>query len=104
MEKRDFKHGVIKVRETRVRGEEGRPKTPGSTRDIRILPPVADALRDQEKVTMDKTEYAETLKMILERYYSYIRNYQRDDGSAFMANVYDPSVVETEAEVWDKTK
>jgi len=160
----DFKHGVIKVRETRVRGEEGRPKTPGSTRDIRILPPVAEALREQEKVTMDKTEYVfinmkgrpllpnsinyhiwkpglkkaglkprslyqtrhtfatlmldagelpgwvqnmmghETLKMILERYYSYIRNYQRDDGSAFMANVYDPSVGEAEAEIWDKTK
>jgi len=31
----------------------------------------------------------ETLKMILERYYSYIRNYQWDGGSAFMENVYD---------------
>jgi hypothetical protein len=30
--------------------------------------------------------------MILERYYSYIKNYQRDDGSAFMDNVYNPSV------------
>ncbi len=29
------------------------------------------------------------LKMIHERYYSYIKNYQRDDGAAFMANVYD---------------
>jgi integrase len=28
------------------------------------------------------------LKMIHERYYSYIKNYQRDDGAAFMANVY----------------
>jgi integrase len=34
----------------------------------------------------------ESLKMILERYYSYIKNYQRDDGSAFMDNVYSPSV------------
>jgi integrase len=34
----------------------------------------------------------ESLKMILERYYSYIKNYQRDDGSAFMDNVYNPSV------------
>lgn len=34
----------------------------------------------------------ESLKMILERYYSYIKNYQRDDGSAFMENVYNPSV------------
>ena len=33
-----------------------------------------------------------SLKMILERYYSYIKNYQRDDGSAFMDNVYNPSV------------
>lgn len=33
-----------------------------------------------------------SMKMILERYYSYIKNYQRDDGSAFMDNVYNPSV------------
>ena len=33
-----------------------------------------------------------SLKMILERYYSYIKNYQRDDGSAFIDNVYNPSV------------
>lgn len=33
----------------------------------------------------------ETMKMILERYYSYIKNYQRDDGSAFMENVYGSS-------------
>jgi hypothetical protein len=46
----------------------------------------------------------ETLKMILERYYSYIRNYQRDGGSAFMENVYDPSVAEAEAEAWDKAE
>jgi integrase len=46
----------------------------------------------------------ETLKMILERYYSYIRNYQRDDGSAFMENVYDPSVTEVEAKAWDKAE
>jgi hypothetical protein len=36
----------------------------------------------------------ESLKMILERYYSYIKNYQRDDGTAFMDNVYNPSVKE----------
>jgi hypothetical protein len=30
----------------------------------------------------------ETLQMIHERYYSYIKNYQRDDGKAFMENVY----------------
>jgi len=148
----DFRLGVIKVRETRVRGEEGRPKTPGSIRDIKILPPVAEALRDQRKATMGKSEYVflnydgrpllpnsvsyriwkpalkkaglkprslyqtrhtfatlmldagelpgwvqkmmghASMKMILERYYSFIKNYQRDDGSAFMDNVYNPSV------------
>jgi len=36
----------------------------------------------------------ESIKMILERYYSYIKNYQRDDGSAFMENVYNPSAKE----------
>ncbi len=34
----------------------------------------------------------ESLKMILERYNSCIKNYQRDDDSAFMDNVYNPSV------------
>jgi hypothetical protein len=29
--------------------------------------------------------------MIHERYYSYIKNYQRDDGAAFMNNVYNPT-------------
>jgi len=148
----DFRLGVIKVRETRVRGEEGRPKTKGSIRDIKMLPPVVEALRDQRKATMGKSNYVflnfdgrpllpnsvsyriwkpalkkaglkprslyqtrhtfatlmldggelpgwvqkmmghESLKMILERYYSYIKNYQRDDGSAFMDNVYNPSL------------
>jgi hypothetical protein len=32
-----------------------------------------------------------TLQMIHDRYYSYIKNYQRDDGSAFMENVYNAS-------------
>ena len=152
----DFRLGVIKVRETRVRGEEGSPKTKGSIRDIKMLPPVVEALRDQRKATMGKSDYVflnfygrpllpnsvsyriwkpalkkaglkprslyqtrhtfatlmldagelpgwvqkmmghESLKMILERYYSYIKNYQRDDGSAFMDNVYNPSVKETD--------
>jgi hypothetical protein len=33
-----------------------------------------------------------SLKMILERYYSHIQNYQRDDGKAFMENVFSTSV------------
>ena len=32
----------------------------------------------------------ETLQMIHDRYYSYIKNYQRNDGSAFMEKVYQP--------------
>jgi integrase len=144
----DFKLGIIKVRETRVRGEEGRPKTKRSTRDIKMLPPVVEAVRDQRNTTMGKSEYVflnnynlpilptsvsgriwkpalkkaglpvrrlyetrhtfatlmldagelpgwvqrmmghETLQMIHDRYYSYIKNYQREDGSAFMKNVY----------------
>lgn len=52
----DFKLGVIKVRETRVLGEEGRPKTKKSSRDIKMLAPVIDALRDQMKQTVGKTE------------------------------------------------
>lgn len=145
-----FKNGVIKVKETRVRGEEGRPKTKGSVRDIKMLPPVRDALMDlKSKATLDspyvflsrkgtpllpnsinyhtwkpalkkaglepmslyQTRHTfatlmldagelpgwvqkmmghESLKMILEKYYSYIKNYQRDDGSAFMENVFEP--------------
>ena len=148
----DFRLGVIKVRETRVRGEEGRPKTAGSVRDIKMLFPVVEALRDQRKATMGKSDYVflnyyarpllpnsvsyhiwkpalkkaglkprslyqtrhtfatlmldagelpgwvqkmmghASMKMILERYYSYIKNYQRDDGTAFMDNVYNPSI------------
>jgi len=32
----------------------------------------------------------ETLQMIHDRYYSNIKNYQRDDWSAFMNNVFNP--------------
>ena len=144
----DFNHRVVRVRETLVDGEEGRPKTESSVRDIKMLPPVIEAFRSQRKVTMGKSEYVflnhygrnlfhhsvnihtwkpalekcglaerplyqtrhtfatlmldageqpgwvarmmghTNLKMIHERYYSYIKNYQRDDGAAFMTNVY----------------
>ena len=147
----DFKLGVIKVRETLVKGETGSPKTKKSVRDIRMLPPVVEAIRDQRKVTMGKSEYVflnqygkpvepmptnfhvwkpalkkagleprslyqtrhtfatlmldagehpgwvqkmmghETLQMIYEKYYSYIKNYERDEGSAFMERVYNPA-------------
>ncbi|MDX9822646.1 MAG: tyrosine-type recombinase/integrase [Syntrophales bacterium] len=144
----DFRLGVIKVRETRVMGEEGRPKTKKSTRDIKILPPVREALQDQRKQTFGKSDYVflnqygknidpvsmnfhvwkkglkkaglaprslyqtrhtfatlmldagehpgwvqkmmghETMQMIYEKYYSYIKNYDRDEGSAFMERVF----------------
>ena len=32
----------------------------------------------------------ESLKMIFERYYSYIKDYQHQGGDAFMENVYNP--------------
>ena len=146
----DFAHGVIKVRETRVNGEELAPKTSRSIRDIRMLAPVIEGLREQRKRTMGRSEYVflnqhdrpltvkcvhlyiwrpalekagldrrrlyetrhtfatlmldagklpgwvqkmmghETLQMIHERYYSYIKNYRRADGSAFMEKVYKP--------------
>jgi integrase len=44
----DFKLGIIKVRETLVDGEEGRPKTASSVRDIKMLPPVIEAFRSSE--------------------------------------------------------
>ena len=146
----DFRLGVIKVRETLVQGEEGSPKTDGSIRDIKMLPPVVVALRDQRKATLGKSDYVflnrygrtvtpsplgkhawkkvlekvgikyrplmqtrhtfatlmldgfetpgwvarmmghSSLKMIYEHYYSYIKNYQSDDGQKFMEKVYNP--------------
>jgi integrase len=145
-----FKNGVIQVKETRVRGEEGRPKTPESIRDIKILPPVIDALKGLKSDAKFDSPYVflsrngtpllpnsinyhtwkpalkkaglkpmslyqtrhtfatlmldagelpgwvqsmmghESLKMILEKYYSHIQNYQRDDGGSFMENVFSP--------------
>ena len=41
----------------------------------------------------------ETLQMIHDRYYSYIKNYQRDDGRAFMENVYNASSAQESEEV-----
>ncbi len=47
----DLQRGLIKVRETRVNGEEGRPKTKKSKRDVEILSMVKQALLDQKKIT-----------------------------------------------------
>jgi integrase len=145
----DFKMGLIRVRETLVSGEEGLPKTEGSIRDVKMLPMVVEAMRDQRNATFEKSphvflnRYGRTLKpcplrkhawtdvlenlgieyrtmmhtrhtyitmmldsgehigwvarqvghtsakMIFERYYSYIENYQTDDGQKFMDRVYD---------------
>jgi hypothetical protein len=41
----------------------------------------------------------ETLQMIHDRYYSYIKNYRRDDGSAFMEKVDQPTLKSSEEEV-----
>jgi integrase len=48
---------AARFRETRVRGEEGSPKTKRSVRDVIMLPPVVEAMREQRKVTMGKSEY-----------------------------------------------
>lgn len=53
----DFRMGVIRIRETRVRGDEGPPKTRGSVRDVKMLPPVIEALRHQRRDTMGRSEY-----------------------------------------------
>jgi integrase len=52
-----FKHDVIKIKETRVRGEEGRPKTDVSVRDIKMLPPVRDVLKDLKSAAMFDSPY-----------------------------------------------
>jgi integrase len=150
-----FGKKIIQVKVTRVRGEEGHPKTNGSVRDIKMLPPVIEALKEQNRATADKSEYVflnkndrpvlpasinflfwkpalekaglkprslyhtrhtfatlmldsgevpgwvqkmmghSSLKMILERYYSHIKNYERDDGTAFMERVYSPTMKNT---------
>jgi integrase len=46
----DWNRGLILVRETRVYGVEGLPKTKGSVRDIEMLPVVRDALERQQAV------------------------------------------------------
>jgi len=146
----DFRLKVIKVRETLVYGEEKLPKTPGSIRDVDMLPPVVDALRDQRKSTWGRSEYVflnrygrtvnpcplakhawkkalekagveyrrlsqtrhtyaclmlnagvlpgyvmkqmghTSLKMIYDHYYTYIKQYDRDEAKIFMEKVYNP--------------
>jgi integrase len=53
----DWDNKKILVRESRVMGIEGRPKTRGSYRDIAMLPVVEEALRDQYKKQTCKSKY-----------------------------------------------
>jgi len=53
----DFDRRIIKVVESRVYGEEGRPKTNSSYRDIDMLPMVYDALKEQELRTRLRSHY-----------------------------------------------
>lgn len=140
----DFDRGLIKVVETRVYGEEGRPKTASSYRDIAMLPMVHEALREQARRTRLRGKYVflneggtpieietlrknawskalkkaeleyrpiiqtrhtfatmmistgenlgwvqkmmghTTLKMITDKYFSYVPNMTHNDGSKFM--------------------
>jgi integrase len=47
----DFRYGKILIREGRVLGQTGIPKSSGSLRDIDMLPPVEEALTDQKAVS-----------------------------------------------------
>jgi integrase len=53
----DFDRKIIKVVETRVEGEEKRPKTNSSYRDIDMLPMVYDAMKKQELKTRLRSKY-----------------------------------------------
>lgn len=53
----DFPRKGVKVVETRVYGEEGRPKTNSSYRDIDMLPMVYEALKEQERRTRLRSKY-----------------------------------------------
>jgi len=53
----DFDLHIIRVRETFVLGEDEYTKTDGSQRDIRMSPPVFDALKAQYEATGNLSEY-----------------------------------------------
>ncbi len=48
----ELERGILRIVETRVYGEEGRPKTSGSKRDIDLLPPVIEALKGQRQMKL----------------------------------------------------
>jgi len=47
----DFQQGKILIREGRVLGQTGIPKSAGSLRDIDMLPPVRQALMEQKAIS-----------------------------------------------------
>ena len=47
----DFQQGKILIREGRVLGQTGIPKSPGSLRDIDLLPPAREALMAQKALS-----------------------------------------------------
>ena len=53
----DLDRRMARICETLVYGEEGRPKTKKSVRDIDLLPPVVEALRDQKENARGKSLY-----------------------------------------------
>jgi len=53
----DFVHMKISVREGRVCGEEGLPKTRGSIRDIDMLPPVQQVMLKQRAIVLWASQY-----------------------------------------------
>jgi len=53
----DFVHRTIAVREGRVRKVEGLPKTDGSVRDMDMLAPVYEALRQHRAATWLRSDY-----------------------------------------------
>jgi integrase len=54
----DFVHRTIAVREGRVRHVEGLPKTDGSVRDVDMLTPVYEALRQHRAATWLRGDHA----------------------------------------------
>jgi integrase len=53
----DLDRRMARICETLVYGVEGRPKTKKSVRDIDLLPPVVEALKDQREKASSKTLY-----------------------------------------------
>jgi integrase len=53
----DFKKRIIRIEKVMVEGELDRPKTEESERDIKMLPMVLEALRDQRRATWGRSKF-----------------------------------------------